>query len=644
PNGDDAIWHKSYVFDLVYGWRNGFFGLNGGHNFLGTSGYNIYLFYSPLPHVFIGLFCLVFNMPVVIAMKVGSIIISIVGVLFTYYLGKKITGNRSLAFAAGVAFAFFPYRIYDFIGRDAICEGFAICFIPILFYGVYAILNDEKFKVSSYIAAIIGSAGLVLSHPYTALLAGIAAALLIAFSPTKLWRVLKMKESWVALPVSILLIVGLVAFYVFPMLQATGTGYYNISNDVRMLTTREYLMSTLDGRFTKSGFLNFDWLITQKKNYGETVGSWTFEIFMFPFLGSVAIFLLNYFFKKDKKQIAILSSLGVLLLPLIFIHREEYVLASIFFAVSLLLVHFHEKEKSDLNESVALVKKLPMQTELYGLFLMLIFEMLLVWTAFIWQVVPKVFLMSQFTFRSWAIFIPLLIIIIGILVKPFAKNRYVQEGVLLLSFFSLVVCMPMVSKRFAFYNWSGYSDEPSLQYVRSLDRVGWQSEYAPRCFYESYTPTYANGLYAAVRNEIRYNHDFRYTVDTYRTPAFLEGMGTMQIETLNIPNATFTLTVNSVDAFVQLPQFYYDGYHLTLENESGKEVINGEYADGLVAFHVKYGVFAAKLTYDRPTSANVARPFFYISVSLLPILGAFGYFYNKKKEKSASKIETEEIK
>ncbi|MCR4562010.1 MAG: hypothetical protein K5694_02230, partial [Bacilli bacterium] len=47
PNGDDAIWHKSYVFDLVYGWRNGFFGLNGGHNFLGTSGYNIYLFYSP---------------------------------------------------------------------------------------------------------------------------------------------------------------------------------------------------------------------------------------------------------------------------------------------------------------------------------------------------------------------------------------------------------------------------------------------------------------------------------------------------------------------------------------------------------------------------------------------------------------------
>ncbi|MCR5079346.1 MAG: hypothetical protein K6B65_05495 [Bacilli bacterium] len=638
PNGDDIIWHKSYIFDLVYGWRNGFYGINGGHNFLGTSGYNIYLFYSPLPHVFIGLLVFIFNMPIVTAIKVGTIVITYVGALFSYLLGKRITGNRALGFAAGIAFIFFPYRIYDLIGRDAICEGFAISFVPMLFYGVYSILNDDSFRVSSYISAIIASAGLVLSHPYTALLSAIAAVAIIVFSPIKLWNVVKRKQTWVAVPVSLLLILGLVAFYLFPMLEATGSELYNISNNSRMLTNRDYLISTLDGRWTKSGFLNFNWLETQTKLFGDSAASWISEMLLFPFCGGVSIFLLNYLEKKGRPIFALLSSIAVIILPLVFLHREEYVMASVFFGVCLLFTHFQEKEIKDREEMLSLAKRLPKQTEVYGLILVLIFEMLLIWTAFIWKIVPEIFLMSQFTFRSWAIFVPLLTVIVCILLKPFAKSKYVQEGVLLSSFFLLVVCMPMVTKRTNYYAWRGYSEEPTLGYVRKLDRVGWQSEYAPRCFYESYSPKYPNGLYQEVKKELTSTHDFAYTIEEYRTPAFIEGEGEMNITSLNIPNATFDLSVISEEGFVQLPQFYYSGYHLTLTGDREYK-IEGEYADGLVAFHVKKGSYTATLTYDNPTSFRVARPFFYISVSLLPLMGVGGYIYRKRNEEKAANLD-----
>ena len=48
-SGDDITWHRAYVYDLVYGWRNGFNGISTGHILLGTLGYNIYTFYAPFP-------------------------------------------------------------------------------------------------------------------------------------------------------------------------------------------------------------------------------------------------------------------------------------------------------------------------------------------------------------------------------------------------------------------------------------------------------------------------------------------------------------------------------------------------------------------------------------------------------------------
>lgn len=142
--------------------------------------------------------------------------------LFTYIATKRIFKNAFTASIAGLLFAFAAYRIFDFYVRGAIAEALSFTFIPIIFWGLYEIINGDYRKW--YIIAI-GFTLTIFSH----LLASVLALLMIIIF------LLIYNKSFRNEPKRIryLLIAGLITFlltscYIWPMIEQmlSNTFYY----------------------------------------------------------------------------------------------------------------------------------------------------------------------------------------------------------------------------------------------------------------------------------------------------------------------------------------------------------------------------------------------------------------------------------
>lgn len=265
PHGDDSTWHLVYSYDLVYGFEHGFFGIGPNHLLMGSLGYNVFLFYAPFPHYLAALLKYAFSFAdsqITVTLKFVALASVYFSGVVTYKLAKKMTGDWRIALAAALAFIFYPYRVMNLLYRDAYCEGVAEGLIPLLFYGIYSLLHDEEFKITNYLATILGVSLLVLSHPFTALVSVFSVAIYALANPKKLAIYLKKKSTWIAVPISVLLIFGLIGPYFFPMMAALGTGYYRMSYPEAVWTNVEFLIKALDGSFKYSGFLNWGWLDT----------------------------------------------------------------------------------------------------------------------------------------------------------------------------------------------------------------------------------------------------------------------------------------------------------------------------------------------------------------------------------------------
>lgn len=648
--GDDSTWHLIYSYDLVYGFEHGFFGTGPGHLLMGSLGYDVFLFYAPFPHYLAAWLKYLFSWAgsqITVTLKFISWLSIYFSGIVTYKLGKKIVGDWKIALAAALLFIFYPYRIMNFLYRAAYCESVAIGFIPLLFYGVYSLLHDEQFRISSYIATILGISLLVLSHPFTALVSCLAAGIFAVCNPKKLVNYLKKKTTWVALPISVLLIFGLISFYFFPMLQALNTGYYRMSYPYSVQTNVEYLIKALDGSFRLSGFLDFGWLDYAVNSgwtlQGDSAALWALSIFFFGCASALAIFLLSHFRKKGKSMYGLPAAVVVMLLPLFVVNRQEMVLGTIVFILGLIIYEFTEDEKElgfdeMKREAVSLAKN----PYIYGLCAIIVIIQLFLWTDWIWEISPSIFRNAQFPFRWWSIFSFILVLATIFLWKPFKGKRVAAESLLAISILFYIGGMGPVNKRIANINGYGFAEEPSFSTMENLTRVGVSNEYTPEVFYQSgYASQYDSSLYRYVRNILRNSHDWDFTAEEYRT-AFLLGSGSIEVTKLDSPSVDLTIVANE-DSLIQLAQFYYDGYAVYLTSSSGEtSTVTPSYVDGLLAFEVPEGEYEAELRYVGTISYNVSVPFFFISSGLLILLPIGAEVLKRRKRKAGEQEEPAE--
>ena len=200
--------------------------------------------------------------------------------------------------------------------------------------------------------------------------------------------------------------------------------------------------------------------------------------------------------------------------------------------------------------------------------------------------------------------------------------------------------MGPIDKRFVSYSGQNGGPEPSLSLVQSTKKQGSQNEYVPMVFRQSdYRSEYSASLYPTIRKQIYGNSPYRWGMENYIAPAFLEGSGFLTITSLHSPEATFDVVISSDNALVQLPQFYYEGYEMALSGDSSYQV-KGIYVDGLVSFNLKKGTYQASLKWVGLTSYRVGVPLFFVGLAgcvALYVVPTVWNYRHKKEEKEGEK-------
>lgn len=645
PSGDDMIWHLTYMGDLYDAFKAGNFALTPTNTISSYYAVDIYLFYGPFPHYLTVWLTYLFawaGATIISSMKFLTIVSVYVSSLFVFFLAKKIAKSTQIATLFGMAFCFFPYRIIDFLYRSAYCEGIAIGFIPIVFYGLYRILHDERPRVSAYLAVVLGMSLLILSHPFTALITAVAVVIDLLANILRVVQVLKKKVSWLYLSISIVLIFGFVSVYFFPMYAASRSNLYRLTQDEIMNTTQAFLIKARDGSWRMSGILNFSWLGNVLswgwKATNDTAFNWTLSLCLF-FLSGFFTVLVDYVLRQKPKLNLfrpLIALVTVFLLPLATFayQRLEIFLALTVFYLGFLYLYENEKHGDvELPERFE-AKKTLKNPDLYVATGIIVACTLLLTSAWIWQFVPSLFYKAQFPFRFYAILGFMGYFLIIPLVHA-AKAHPTQLQILAFcAALLLAINQGPVDKRIAVSN-DGVLiyEKTDDSLLASVNSVGWQNEYAPEVFYDwSYVSDYSNSLYYPIRLTLSRWNGFPEKTD-YLSPAVLDGSASLTLEQLATPTTTFSVTVTSEEAYVQIAQFYYNGYEALITDGQGatrKESVTDQ--DGLLAFKLKQGDSKVTVHWIGSTRYRVGRVAFYLAIPATIGFGMLGV-YLKKKEK-----------
>lgn len=652
--GDDAAFHLGNIYDCYYSLTSGLGIDSTNHYMMGIYAYNTHLFYAPLPHYFAAIIMVVFRCSNFVAIKISISFFCFIGALFFYLFAKKISKSMTVSLLGSAFFIFCPYRMFCGYCRFAYAETIAISLLPVLFYGIYSFIKDEKPTYRCFLAIILGVSGLVLSHPFTALSATIVALLYMAIHYKDVWKTIKNRKGIVLSLLSVVTIFTLVGFYVFPMLIAKNANLYRISDDVVMWTTYEHVSGSTSSSGNFSGFLNIDWIKAT-----IAAGRWPVDQPIYIYLveavllisAFIILMLSDYFTNKYLSKRWLISVVNVIVfwvLPLTFIwliHDVVFYLAAILIIVIYLInVFFEEKPEvtTEENQNTTTFEK----TTIIDIVFLVIFSIVILLFIFVgqlWHIVPSLFYMCQFAWRLWAMLTIttawLFIIILDRAINSLHRHKYITP-LLIVPSLLIVATMSFREKGVALnypeshaYVVYHYDENDAME----VNNIGAMNEYMPQIFYNSkYESEYSNSLYETIKSTIGYHQEYVFTKDDYIAPSFLTGEGTLTCTYLNTPEVHFDAVIEE-NSLIQIPQFYYDGYQIDLINKQTNareqvEVIN---IDSLVSFKANKGEYDIRISYKGPMIRRVFNIFFYIGLSAILALSVLSvielYLQNKKK-------------
>lgn len=246
-------------------------------NFCNNFGYSWNIFYSPLT-AYIPLIFRIFSFSFETCLKLFMFVVTVATGIAMYKFVIKITKNKNIAILASVLYIIAPYRITDMYVRMALAELTSFIFIPMVFSGMYSIINENK--KSSLL--IIGASGLILTHTvvcmYTAMLCFVY---LIVFI-----RKLN-KKSILNLLVSLLMIVLITSFYWVGLAQH----YFSTSYEV-----------FVPGRMERVDVLNFYKTSLSQLVYTYQEQKMIYEIGIVTFIGLLLTPIAIMKFEKQEKE------------------------------------------------------------------------------------------------------------------------------------------------------------------------------------------------------------------------------------------------------------------------------------------------------------------------------------------------------
>ncbi len=210
-------------------------------------GYATPLFYGPLPHsitVFISeIIGLVRNISILHVMSFVHFLTLCFSGIFMFQYSRKITKNNYISLLSSVIYITFPYHLSEIFVRDAYAESITFVFIPLIFNGLYELFynkNNKKF----YLHFIIGVCGLILSHTITTLFTAIIVLIYLLINYKKTFT----RDIMKSLCISLMFILSITSFYLFPLLEQKLMGNYHVFNANSMATNDSIINQALTPR------------------------------------------------------------------------------------------------------------------------------------------------------------------------------------------------------------------------------------------------------------------------------------------------------------------------------------------------------------------------------------------------------------
>ena len=155
---DDLAFHINRIQELSQCLRRGNLPQIYTYTF-GKFGYPIGIFYPQLTIIPFAIFSMVLHSTVK-GIYVGIIFFTFLTLSFTYIVSKKLW-QKSTAIWISIIYTFSCYRFIDMTTRFALGEALGMTFLPLAFYGLYAVMKG-CYKDWPYLA--FGLAAIMLSH------------------------------------------------------------------------------------------------------------------------------------------------------------------------------------------------------------------------------------------------------------------------------------------------------------------------------------------------------------------------------------------------------------------------------------------------------------------------------------------------
>ena len=635
PLGDDFYFHMGNIADK-------YLSLTGDAPFSAISGnvalgygYGATLFYSPLTHLSVAIVWIVmepFGFGLFGALKLTFFITVFLSGIFMYRFALRLCRNNRLCALLGAGmYILYPYRIFDFLCRNAIAEAFAFLFIPLFFMGLYDIVHMDKKEISAlpfaYVA--LGGALLYLTHNLTSLLVFIVGIFYLVFSIKKLFPLLKKVRFLIYGALAVILLIFIASVGLFSQMELLSTDYYNLSDEELMWTSPSHLSNRTGEQGVFSGFLNMPWLVGNGMEAEELLGGF----FLFLFICFIFVLL--------DRVLSISPVLKYLHLPISTLFASSIVLISdqraeigLGFAVFAILYWFftlsYKKEKDNFQPSL---KSSPLL--ILSVLTIVVSFILMIDKSFWLYVAPEFLRKIQFPWRAWAL-VQMFASVLVCLLAHRSRSKSVTALIIALCSLMLVLSQPLVEKRMAYEN-QGYWYYEDIEVGNAMGNVGiigHCKEYCPKELTDSeYNSKYYNSLQPSIRYSLYYNF---YGKESYFIkPAILEGKGAVTVESAFAPVYELSAQTDTDKMLVQLPLIFYPGYEITaVERGTGKETkLTPTGVDGLVSFYVPRGEYEIRTEYEGTTLYNLSLVLTPVSLAGLISLCVYDIIYRKKKNK-----------
>lgn len=228
---DDGRFHLLRLIGLDNSMKYGSFPFLVFPFFCNDWGYSMMTFYPPLvtyiPYI-LGLISGAFN----IGLKLFAGLTVVFSGIFMYNLVNEVTKKKGIALFSAIVYMIFPYRFECIFNRYAIGEFTAFVFIPIVFQGLYNLINSDQ-KRHFYIT--IGATGLMLTHTISTLYTAFFCLIYVLFNVKLFFK----KEVIKKCLVNVCFILLMSAMFLIPMLEFKLSAEYSILQPEIMRTNPE---------------------------------------------------------------------------------------------------------------------------------------------------------------------------------------------------------------------------------------------------------------------------------------------------------------------------------------------------------------------------------------------------------------------